>query len=285
MSLPLETKSLPDYEQPPVVETILGVQFERMPNWTNAHAGAFWKTLDGTEWPTTADAQPIQPQYERFGDSAQWARGLKIQISQSPAARLQITNKAGNRMIQLQNGRMHFNWLGSDGGGYPRYSAIRSEFGTMLSRFQEYCAREQVGDLRPNQWEVTYINLIPQGTVWNSAADWGFFRPLGAMPTIDNLVAAESFSGEWHFEIPKQQGRLHIDWRHIERTKPESDDDLAAIQLNLTARGPLESAESTSATILERLDLGHDTIVSAFQELMSDSANRYWKLKNGHSNA
>jgi len=52
-----EQHSLPDYVNPPVVETILGVQFERLPAFKNAHLGAFWKTLDTREW---ADVLPNQ---------------------------------------------------------------------------------------------------------------------------------------------------------------------------------------------------------------------------------
>ena len=41
----------PDYEHPPVVETVIGVQFDSLPELRNAHLGAFWKTvLDTGEW-------------------------------------------------------------------------------------------------------------------------------------------------------------------------------------------------------------------------------------------
>ena len=73
--------TLADYENPPVVESVLGVQFERLRGFKNAHLGAFWTTLDKKEWPVVADAPPLPPQFERFTESAKWAKGLQIQFS------------------------------------------------------------------------------------------------------------------------------------------------------------------------------------------------------------
>ena len=56
----------PDYVDPPVVETILGVQFDPLASWRNAHLGVFWKTLNTDDWPNVSDAPPLQPQFERF---------------------------------------------------------------------------------------------------------------------------------------------------------------------------------------------------------------------------
>ena len=38
------------FERPPVVETVLGVQFKRLPGLTNAHLASFWREL-GSDWP------------------------------------------------------------------------------------------------------------------------------------------------------------------------------------------------------------------------------------------
>ena len=177
--------SFPAYDKPPVVETILGVQFDRLRGFRNAHLGAFWKTLDASEWPAVSDAPLLRPQFERFADGARWATAVQLQITQDPACRLQITNKNSDRMIQLQNSRLHFNWLGEGGREYPRYEQkVRDGFVWALQCFIDFVIREELGDFRPNQWEVTYLNHIPKGTVWNTPNDWGFFLPLHAVPTI-----------------------------------------------------------------------------------------------------
>jgi len=268
---------LVDYDRPPVVETILGVQFERLAGFCNGHLGAFWKTLDQEEWPTAADAPPLPPQFERFTEEARWARGLQFRLSQDPAARLQIKNRNGDRMIQVQNNRFHFNWLGQAGGEYPRYERVREGFVEVLQRFLEFLRAEQLGPFRANQWEVTYLNHIPKESVWKTPGDWGFFLPLRSVPTLEGLVEGESFSGEWHFLIPGRRGRLHVQWRHGLKAEPTQQE---LVVLTLTARGPIEPISDDLNVILQGLDLGRKTIVESFAKLMSEEANKYWGLKH-----
>lgn len=273
-------RSLPDYRRPPVIETVLGVQFDRLAGFKNGHLGSFWKSLGdcsgGTaneDWPTVSDAPLLPTQFERFGEAGSWAKGVHLRLTQDPSSRLQIKNAAGDRMIQLQNGRIHFNWLGEAGSQYPRYEDVREGFCWALDRFAGFLTHEKLGEFRPNQWELTYLNHIPKGTVWNTPADWAFFRPLGPVPTIDGLVQGESFDGEWHFVIPEQRGRLHVQWQHAKKKEE-------IVVLTLTARGPPPESVADLPSIIAGLNLGRNTIVRSFRELMSDAANAYWGLKN-----
>ena len=275
----MDTCPRPDYDNPPLIETVLGAQFDRLRGFKNAHLGAFWKTLDTEDWPVVSDAPPLPPQLEQFTDSAKWGKGLQIQVTQDPASRLRIKNKAGDRMIQVQNGRVHSNWIGEEGIPYPRYPRVREAFADVMRRFLEFLAQEKLGDFRPNQWEVTYVNQIPKGTVWNTPSDWSFFRPLGAVPSVPEIVEGESFNGEWHFVIPEQRGRLHVQWQHAVKPDPEKEHD-EFIRLTLTARGPLQQSEDVSETVLDGLNLGREVIVRSFRDFMSDEANTYWGLKH-----
>lgn len=272
---------LPDYERPPVIETVLGVQFERVPGFKIAHLGGFWKTLDTGEWPMVSDAPPLPPQYESFTEAGRWtARGIQFQLTQEISPRLRIKNKDGDRMIQVQNSRLLFNWLGHAQGKYPRYEEVRMGFLWTSQRFNQFLAQEDLGTVQPNQWEVTYVNHIPKGTVWNTPDDWGFFRPLGLVPAIEGVVQGESFTGGWHFVIPDQRGRLHVEWQHATRHELEQQE---IIVLTLTARGPLQQAEEPLQAVLAGLDLGRETIVRAFTGFMDDAANKYWGLKYASS--
>lgn len=269
---------MPSYDRPPVIETILGAQFERLRGFKNAHLGAFWKTLDTEEWPDVFDAPPLQSQFERLTESARWAPiGAQLTVTQDPSSRLQIKNKAGDRMIQVQNSRFHFNWLGQTGGEYPRFKSVWRDFLWALQRFVEFVVREKVGDFRPNQWEITYLNHIPKGTVWSTPNDWGFFRPLGAVPTVEGLVQGESFAGAWHFVIPEQRGRLHVEWQHGRKSGPEEQE---IVVLTLTARGPVAESDDPIQAILDGIDLGRRTIVRSFASLMSKAANDHWGLRH-----
>ncbi|MHB1038249.1 MAG: TIGR04255 family protein [Pirellulales bacterium] len=279
----MDRDPLPDYENPPVVETVLGVQFDRLPGFRNAHLGAFWKSFDATEWPVVQDVPLLPPEFERFGTSGRWAKGVQLQLTQDPACRLQIKNRAGDRMIQLQNNRLHFNWLGGAGGRYPRYEKVRDEFVGIVRKFIDFIEHADVGALRLNQWEVTYVNAIPQGSVWQTPGDWSFFKLLAGLPTIEDLVQGESCGGEWHFAIPGRKGRLHVQWHHgVKATTGESEGEI--VQLTFTARGPIEAGDDPLQAITDGLSLGRRTIVSSFKELMSDAANHYWGLRDHASN-
>lgn len=153
------------------------------------------------------------------------------------------------------------------------------EFRQIAERFAAFVASKGLGKLQPNQWEISYLNHIFQATVWNSASDWGFFRPLAATKDNPTTVKFETFRGEWHFVIPPDRGRLHVEWRHGKTH--ESAKELVA--LNLTARGPVrpsgQNGEIGLPVVYDGLTVGHDAIVSSFRDFMSDDANKYWGLK------
>jgi uncharacterized protein (TIGR04255 family) len=264
------------FQRPPVVETVLGVQFEALPNLRNAHLGAFWKRL-GPEWPTTIDCVPLPPQVERFEETEEWAfPGLQLAFGSAIPIRMQIRNKDESRMVQVQNGRLHYNWLAQPGAEYPRYKKVRPEFDRILGEFQRFLADEKLGEIRFNQWEVVYLNQIPRGTVWNEPGDWAkLFRSLSLMRSDLTSARLEAFAGEWHYEIPPQLGRLHVQVQHGRQATPTGE---PVLRLTLTARGPLSSGDKPYGNLDSGLNRGHAVIVQAFQELTSDAAHEYWGL-------
>ncbi len=134
-----ESRPLPYYDNPPVVETVLGVQFDRLSGFKNGHLGAFWMSLGADEWPVVEDAPPLPPQFERFDNTARWATGIHLQLTQDPACRLQIKNQKADRMIQLQNNRLHFNWLGEAGGVVSTIRDSASRFRVSSTRVRGLC--------------------------------------------------------------------------------------------------------------------------------------------------
>jgi hypothetical protein len=183
-------------------------------------------------------------------------------------------------MLQLQNNRFHLNWLGDGGDKYPRYSQVRGEFISHLQSLIRFVGDYDLGEIRPDQWEVTYVNHIPKGTVWDTQADWNFFLPMNSMPSVDGYAEAESFGGEWHFTIPDERGRLHIQWQHGLKKQPESENESAMdfVRLAFTARGAIEKHDDVVESVCAGIDLGRDTIVHSFRDLMSQPANQYWGL-------
>ncbi|MBI4716804.1 MAG: hypothetical protein HY763_03290 [Planctomycetes bacterium] len=272
---------LPSFRHPPVVETVLGVQFARIDGFTNAHLGAFWKylvnELEGgpRDWLRTSDAPPLPDTFETFGASDKWTAALAASVAQSDAPRrLQIRNATNDRMIQVQSTRLHYNWVGTAGDTYPRYTRIRPEFDRVLSSFGAYLRGESLGELRANQWEVTYVNHIPKGSVWDNPGDWsGLFPTLPGPAASISTASFESFGGQWHYEICPKLGRLHVDIRHGRRNTVKQEELLV---MTLTARGPVDE----SVPLNRGLELGHETIVRSFAELTAPEAHAVWEINH-----
>lgn len=274
------SSDLPTFRNPPVVETVLGIQFDRIPHFTNAHLGSFWKHLQKTQeaevrWDNVNDAPPIEPAFERFDDDGAWLRpAMTLRLTQDQSSRLQIRNADSDAMIQVQNGRLHYNWIGKRGADYQRYSVVRPAFDRIVDSLRDFLSHEKLDELRPNQWEVTYVNHIPKGPLWNTPSDWrGIFTTLPGVVAATSEVRLEDLSGSWHFEIPERRGRLHIDLKHAKLANDESAKEV--LRLTLTARGPANDEDSLS----DGLDLGHRVIVLTFKNITSQQAHEYWELE------
>ena len=103
----------------------------------------------------------------------------------------------------------------------------------------------------------------------------GFLPAINRAQSLPGLIQSEGFDGEWHYVIPPERGRLHVQWQHGVKSGAEEQ---AIIVLTFTARGPLSEGGDQTA-ILQGLDLGHEVIVRSFGSLMSDGANKFWKRK------
>lgn len=275
----MKGKAMPSFRRPPVIETVLGVQFEPLRKMTNAHLGAFWKTL-GPEWMKVRDVPSLEPELEFFGDEQTWGQfGGRLKLTSDPASRIQVRNDTEDRMIQVQNGRLHYNWLGTAGREYPRYTHVRPEFDKIVKSFRDFLSQEDLGQMRPNQWEVTYVNHLPKGSVWETPGDWAsLFSSLPAPQASVGAAALESFGGQWHYRIGAKSGRLHVAIKHGRRTVP---DEREILILTLTARGPIDPDLGEGETLESGIELGRETIVRMFAELTSDAAHKYWGAENG----
>jgi uncharacterized protein (TIGR04255 family) len=169
----------------------------------------------------------------------------------------------------------------ASGGEYPRYDRVRAEFDDAFSRFRAFVARENLGPLCPNQWELTYVNQILKGGLWNSPEGWGrIFRHPEILAVRLGDVSVETFSLNWHGEIRPKRGRLHIDVQHGKLVLPDgSPNGPETVTLTLTSRGPANS----DSELNEGLNCGHDAIIAAFRDLTSETAQAHWGLTDANS--
>lgn len=268
-----EKTAEPVFDKPPVIETVLGVQFAPLSALSSAHVGWFWKQYLDSKWEKVAEVVPLPDEFERFGPVAPGPMRIKLEPIRFPA-RLQFSWANDGRMIQIQPTRFHYNW-NRIGGEYPRYRNVREEFDLYFEAFCRFIGEAKLGEVVPNQWELTYIDSIPQGTLWTTPADWhellpGLFSSRGS----PGRVRLESFGGEWHYEIPPRRGRIHVS-PQLARV---GADPTPVLLVQTTARGPL--GKEGAASLEEGLELGHRAAVDTFVEITSDKAHRAWGRKS-----
>ena len=271
-----ETMTDTVFDSPPVIETVLGVQFAPLKDFSTGHAALFWsKYLDRSKWEKFAETLPLPDQFERWEPtSLDPSKVIKITPMRF-SGRSQISQANSGRMIQIQTSRFIYNW-NRVGGEYPRYRTVLEEFGRHFADFRRFVADDaKLGEIVPNQWELTYIDSIPKGPLWDSPADWhevlpGLFLPLRHVGS----VLLESFGGEWHFEISPRRGRLHIS---VQNTTI-ADDPTPVLLIQSTARGSI--GKDGASDLKEGLEIGHQATLRLFLEITSDKAQKAWGRKS-----
>ncbi|MBX3373899.1 MAG: TIGR04255 family protein [Phycisphaeraceae bacterium] len=259
-------QALPSFRKPPVIETALSVQFRPLKRMSNAHLGLFWSRVRGA-YPKLQDADPIEPQIERFGTDVPRVRFPQLRIAAShPPARLRMSSASGHVMLQLQNGRLVFNWRRLDGENeYPRWTRVEPQFQAALRELTAFADAEELGAIEPNQWEVTYVNHLVRGREWNASSEWQAVLPgvIGSTGAV-SVGEFESMGCHAHFALPDNAGRLHVEVTHGFAGPDEDADELLIVQL--TARGGIDESRDVAAG----LALGREAIVRSFGQMAGE---------------
>jgi len=270
---------LPDFDNPPVVETVLSVQFEPIPLLQTAHMGLLWSEYRA-HFPRTEERPPLEPVIEQFPESLVARVGLKFQaVENFPMPRIWFINDKGSEMIQVQNDRFTKNWREVDHDPYPHYENFRPNFDRDYRIFAEFLAKNQLGTPHVNQCEVTYVNHILAGQGWDSYGDadkiFAFWQAPNGVPPGQ----PEDLRLHTRFVIPGEDGRpigrLHVDLQPAVRTS----DNHPMYVLHLTARGQVGDGVGF-------FDIGREWIVTTFKRLTTSTMHRIWRIKNdgGHGN-
>lgn len=255
---------LPSFDRPPVVEVVMGVQFQPL-QLLPPYFGLFWETVRST-YPACTENPPIEPQIEDFTRPGA-LQDLKLQLTKvPPLPRVFFVESSGNWLIQLQRDRFLHNWrCVSDEHEYPRYPAVRERFFAQWSNFRRFVSEhEELGEVKVNQLEITYLNRIRP---WTDDADLGQVFPDFQWRKGDRLLAKpESCNISCAFASDDKRSRLRATIRpgiHKEKGK--------ILLFDLTVRG-LPQKDDLEAWF----DEGRRWIVTAFTDLTSHKWHETW---------
>ena len=271
----MSTEGLPDFEAPPVVETVLAVRYRDVPGLDAPRLVKFWDDYLAADLPTIEERPPYEAPVEQFGqDSGTSPVALRIGGS-IPSPRFFCSS--GNDLIQLQQDWFAYNWRKTpENPDYTRYEKGRAKFERWMTDLSSFVQETLGAELVPTQCEVTYINHIaltaddlswgPFGAVLHDIQPRsGAFLPL---PETSRHVSAYVIPSDEGFPM----GRLHVAvdraWAGEERGP--------IVLLSLTARGAPRANEISS--VLEFLDLGRRWVVKGFVDMTTASFHQRWGL-------
>ncbi len=260
---------LPDYESPPVIEVVCGIQFEPLPKFQAASLGLFWQRVRD-EYTCAQEVPPLPAVVERFGVDAMPTSPQAELSAVPPLPRMFFVHREPSWLIQLQRERFLHNWRkDKESEVYPRYPAVFEKFWKAWVRFVQFCRDEDLGNPGINQLEITYINHIPSGAAWESLADVAkVFPDLSWRNAARFLPSPESVGLRLAFALPESQGRLHVSLKHAIRVA----DDQPVLLCELTARGMPRGSDE--AAIRDWFDLGREWIVRGFADLVGEAVQR-----------
>jgi uncharacterized protein (TIGR04255 family) len=268
MAMPDAIPQLPEFDNPPVQEIILSVEFDRVAGWKAPHCGAFWATIR-EEYPKTDAQQPLpSPPTEPAVQKA-------LQISSDPnLVRACFINSSDTMQIQVQNDRFLTTWVRrAVDDAYPRYEKhIRPNFERQWINFLAFVAKEGLPAPHATRCEISYVNHL--GYDWTAFQGLeAIFSPWSPKTTDGFLPKPELVTVSARYTWP-EQGQLDVALGPAIRVADQSK----LIQLVLAARLPVPAGADTRA-VMAKFDVGREWVVRGFADVTTGKMHSHWKRK------
>ena len=269
MTMASHPGDLPDYDQPPVVEVALAIQFKSAIGFRSFDLGkvaACWSD----RLPEVSERPPLGPMAVEFEGPT-----VAFKVSEeTETPRLWLMNEQGSQLLQLQQDRLVVNWrrLPSDT-PYPHYGSIREFLVEAWNRLTAV-----VHDLgrtvpEPSICEVQYVNHLDKHSGWRSVGDTpAVIAPWDGSMSDGFLPPAREAGLSLLFELPDGRGWLAVDGRSGQLRHGRR-----AMTLNLVSRG--HAASPDLAGVLDFMDLAHEWIVRGFTSITTVEAHKHWRRK------
>jgi uncharacterized protein (TIGR04255 family) len=268
---------LPKYEKPPVVELVCGILFETLNKFLAPHMGLLWENFKN-EYPNIRQMMPLAPVVEPFDAIPSSIGALSADFPLHP--RVWFESKDGTGLIQVQRDRFLYNWKKvKPEDKYLHYDYVIGQFKSCLLHFESFLKDNELGEIKPVQYELTYVNHIPKGQGWNQLSDVGTVFPDISWRSGTNrfLSELEGLNVQTSFKLPERQGRLHAAIRYGIRQP-----DQPILLLELTCRGI--GNDRSRPAMWEWFDLAHEWIVRGFADFTSAEMQKsIWRRSNGCS--
>nr|WP_281719505.1 TIGR04255 family protein [Nitrosomonas nitrosa] len=266
-----EVHTIRDYNAPPVIETVLSIQFAPIHGLSLLHFGLYWAKIR-RDYPQSELRPALGQTREEFGSRTRRAPDFGLEVVTEPALRCWFTHSDMNQLIQIQKDRFIYNWKkANDTEAYPRYERIKERCLLEWGRFIAFLEEENLGKPEANQCEVTYVNHIDYEQGWKSFGELSkLISPWSGNYSGTFLPVPETIGLNASYILRNNQGRLYVSMQPVIRAKDAKE----VLQLTFTARGGPSS--STTEDIFRWLDLGREWVVEGFTDFTTSAFHERW---------
>ncbi|MBN2286957.1 MAG: TIGR04255 family protein [Tissierellales bacterium] len=241
------------------------MRFNSPDNLRIIHFGLLWDKFR-KEYPNIQHAPPIAT-----------AKGeiLLDKAIGMPLPRVWFINKHDDQLIQFQVDRFYFNWRKKQR-NYPRYDHIIKNFEMTMNTIEIFFSEFKLGDLKPIEYELSYINHIPKGQEWNEFDDISriFSDFLWGKRQDRFLPIPQNIAWNTRFALPEQKGHLIVNLKKA--TKIDDEEPLLVFELKTLSNSELTNKES----IREWFNLAHEWIVRGFTDLTTSQIQKIWERED-----
>ena len=248
------------FDQPPVVEVVIGVMFRELDQMRAPHLGVFWSKLR-EQFPVTEERPALDPLIELMDPQAP----IRMEfLSTLPLPRIWLIAQDGRSLLQIQRDRFLYNWKRVDAtDSYPTYGQVIAKFEEHWRQFCRFVRDESLGNIEFRQFELTYVNHIRRESGLDISGEYGLLVDHVRKNTPERfLPTPEGFDWRTVYRFPENAGRLHILARSL--ITPDRE---RFVQLDMTARGI--PSDRTDIGRRAWFDLAHEWITHGFADATS----------------
>ena len=251
------------YENPPINEIVCGVLFESINGLRVGHLGLLWQRFK-SDFPKFEDHNPIGPITEE-----------DLNPDKPRLPRVWFVQEYDNELVQVQFNRFIYNWRKRrPDDDYPGYEKVVGNFEQYLLRFQKFLVDEELGNLTPNRYELTYIDHILLNEGWETLN-----RIDRVFPSLISLEAHKILSEDvreinWQmmFGLPKDSGILQLSIRNAQRVSDNRP--LLNVEFSAVSNEPYQPMR-------DWFDSAHEVINNLFSQLVSNEIQeKFWGKKS-----
>ncbi len=262
------------FAKPPLVEVLCGQSFEALGQFAIPHVGLLWKDYQ-PEYSLFQELPPIEPVIESYEEAEPPSPSVYESFDRLPLPRFCFLETDRRSTVQVQNNRFSYSWRHTKDSDYPRFGAVYEQFLSKLAKLEAFVAETGIGEVTCNQYELTYINFMPLPESDDGEHALEKLLPQFKIGHETNFLPHPSRLGiNLSYDLPQQQGRLHVTIQPKEFFKPT----VSGIRLILTVRGFPKTPSSEDKS--NWFALAREWIVKGFVDFTGkEIQEKFWGLE------